>query len=399
MFSPSYPILDIFLKYIIQYSLYKTLLNSLDSVPTMDPLLKDGLQRKFSIIGLILILLLFAGLTYYIISLFLVPPSVEVEEPLDTEETTLPIRETGDEEPLQAILPSPKEELLYVISKTAKEVTVIDTVTDERISRVGLPEEADFAYYNKEDNRLYVSHSEDYLISVVNINNPTVRKIELNEKPGDLVVANGLIYVVMPEIDEIYVIDPLTEIIEKEIESGKQPQRLTMSKDKSRIFVTNRRSETVDIISTSINAKVDFIKINTQIVGVALDPSERYIYVTNDFDSSITVVPLRVQKRLRTIGVGSNPSSVVFSPTNLVAIATNEGDNTVAIISVSQEQVIDYIEVGLSPADVIITSDGKKAYVANSHDGHISVIDVEQKIKLKDIAVGNAPVALLLVEK
>jgi DNA-binding beta-propeller fold protein YncE len=222
----------------------------------MDPLLKQGLQRKFSIIGLIIILLLFAGLTYYIISLFLTPPTIETPPEKESEEGSEPPEEVPLEE--TPVLPvKQKDEFLYVISKAAKEVTVIDTLTDKKINRVSLTKEPDFAYYNKEDKRLYISHSGSYLITVININNPAVRKIELNERPGDLVVVNGLIYVAMPEIDKIYLINPLTEVIEKKIETGKQPQRLALSKDKTRIYCTNKRSETVTVISTSVKAKLE----------------------------------------------------------------------------------------------------------------------------------------------
>ena len=322
--------------------------------------LKFGLQRKFGIFGLFVVILLFAGLTFYVVSLFN-PPSPSEEEvnnsSTNTSKVLLPLAHD--------IIPDANpEEFLVVLSSLAKEVSLIDTATEKIVERITLAHEPDFGFFDKTQGRLYISHSDDYVISVVSIKNRIlVRRIELTEKPGDLVVADGLIYVIIPEKNKVFIIDPLTEAVEKEIVVGKEPQRIAASNDASLLYVSNFRSDEVQIINPSVQAISNSIRINSRPLGLGLSHTERYLVVTNSVESKITIVPIKFPKRTRSVGVEATPSSVAFTPRDQLVLVTNEGSNVVSFVSLSQDKVVDRVEVGISPVDIVISRNGTPQHI------------------------------------
>tara|TARA_Y100000310_G_scaffold68970_2_gene64312 strand:+ start:18925 stop:20010 length:1086 start_codon:yes stop_codon:yes gene_type:complete len=359
----------------------------------MDDDLKFGLQRKFGIFGLLLVMLLFVGLTFYVFTLF--TPLVIVEESNDSV-TNKSLNLTPSAPDI--ILNTDPEELLVVVSSLAKEVVFIDTSTDKIVERIALSYESDFAFFDKTQGRLYIAHSDEYVISVINVKNRLlIRNIELSEKPGDLVVADGLVYIVIPDKEKVFVVDPLTEVVDKEIPVGKEPQRIIASNDASQLFVSNFRSDTVGVINPNVQAVSSSIKINSRPFALGLSRTGRYLAVTNSVESKITIVPLKFPKRTRAVGVETAPSGVAFTPRDQLVLVANEGSNTVSFVSLNQDRVVDSVEVGIAPSNIVISSDGRKAYVANARDDYVSVLDVEGISVVKSILVGDGPIEVFLV--
>lgn len=362
-------------------------------------------QKQLGVLGLILVLACIGLLSYTIISwlstaeksnTLLLPESIPVLEQ-NLQETTPDVVQQPQQLQQQKKL---QQELLSVFLEKSKELVVIDTTDDRIKERFPLLEEPTEVFFHEPDNTFYIAHAKTYFISVFDRRTGTTeKKIELKSRPKGLVVAKGLLYVLLPDISKVLVIDPLTESIEEEIPVNRESERIVLSPREDRILITSKRPEMLTLINPNIRAIADTITLTYAPFGVTVNPTERYYYITNDRDNHISILPLKGSKRERLVPVELKPHSIVITPNDHLALVTNEGSNTVSVISTIQEKVLATFEVGISPTALAVTLDGKKAYIANSRDRTISVLQVESLKKEKEIVVGENPVEVILVRK
>ena len=347
------------------------------------------LQRKFSIIGLILVIFVIAGLTFFIFN-----QSNQEQQPEVQKEQDQPPVNKEENQQEKPIVPT---ETLFVLLREEAAIALIDPTTGKEKSRIDVREKPHFWFVDEVNMIAYVSQPIDYMITVVDlVKEQVIRKIEVNEEPGSVALAKEKLFVLMPGVDEVYIINPLTEVVERELGVGSEPERLLVTRSGSEVFVSESRDAKVSVINPSIEAVVRSYRVENGPFGLAIDRTGRYLYATNAQDNQLTIVPLRQPRNERTLGVGLKPTAVAFTDNSLFAVVANEGDNTISITSVSQEEILATIEVGISPTDIFIDNKGKRAFIANKNDHVVSVIDIEGKRLLQDIVVGKSPVGVFL---
>ena len=103
-----------------------------------------------------------------------------------------------------------------------------------------------------------------------------------------------------------------------EIPTGKEPQSVALSKDKTKAYVANAVDGTVTIHSGAGYAVVRAVRVGTEPWAIAITPNGRFAYVANSSSNTVSVINTTNDQVVRTIyNVGIRPRAIAI---------TNDGD-------------------------------------------------------------------------
>lgn len=239
---------------------------------------------------------------------------------------------------------------------------------------------------NMKGNRLLVANFENDSVSLINLVNRTVVN-ELDLRPGKIdpsetgtpggtfpfavqFKGDDFAYVSVQRDREIVKLaasdDQLT--VARRIEIDGQPNKMTLNKAQSKLFVASDNDDSVLVIDTGTDAVVEKV---------------------------VTVAPERLFKNKKALK-GANPNNVALSPDEQFLFVTNGGTNAVAVIELGAgaydvpeangeaaagshrwqdhihrkdgSAVIGLIPTGWYPSAVATSGDGSMLYVINSKD-------------------------------
>ncbi|HKE55701.1 MAG TPA: cytochrome D1 domain-containing protein, partial [Pyrinomonadaceae bacterium] len=132
--------------------------------------------------------------------------------------------------------------------------------------------------------------------------------------PGEDWVMSGdkkRLYVSMPQVNELAVIDTVTWKVIGNIDAGTLPSRIVLQPDNRYLWIANRGGVTViDTVTLKVAASIQTGSGDHEI-AFADDGSQ--VFVTNKKDGTLSILDGRKLVRIGDIKVGSSPSSVAFS--------------------------------------------------------------------------------------
>lgn len=79
-----------------------------------------------------------------------------------------------------------------------------------------------------------------------------------------------------------------------------------------KVFVTNRKGNSVSVIDVKSNKVVDTISVGNEPIGIAIHPTANRAYTANYSDSTISVIDTVNHKVIDTIKLSGTPDSSYF---------------------------------------------------------------------------------------
>lgn len=147
------------------------------------------------------------------------------------------------------------------------------------------------------------------------------------------------LFVSMPAVDRVAVVDPASFKVQSEIEVGPRPTRL------------------------------------------ALQPDEGYLWILGDDASTtvtaVSVTTLAVAARIR---VGAGHHAIAFSNDSHFAFVTNHDSGTVSIVDIAKLAVTTELATGRAPGAVAFSSAARAAYITDADEGTITAVDPERRV-------------------
>jgi DNA-binding beta-propeller fold protein YncE len=133
----------------------------------------------------------------------------------------------------------------------------------------------------------------------------------------------------------------------------------------------------VDLSTWKIIANIDS---GSKPSRVRLQPDERYLWVGNDADeqSGVTVIDTTTLKVVARLATGKGHHEIDFSKDNQFAFITND-DGTLSIIDIQKLTKIADLKTGTSATSITFSTLGNALYVLNAKDGSITVIDARNR--------------------
>jgi len=201
---------------------------------------------------------------------------------------------------------------------------------------------------------------------------------------------NQYFLLVLNKDPSISVIDPITGI------SGKTNLYATISlkssgadwaktRDNKRLYLTMPRVNQVAVIDTDTFKVVGNIDTGENPVRAALQADGKYLWIGNDGsgdrDGGVTAIDTDSSKAVANIATGKGHHEIVFSADDRYVFVSNRDGGTVTVIDVPQLRKIKDLETGPLPISLAYSPLSRAVYVADAKDGVISVVDsLEHKI-------------------
>jgi YVTN family beta-propeller protein len=277
-------------------------------------------------------------------------------------------------------------------------VSIIDTISCSEIQRLPLDKSFHGIAFSPDDNSLYVSGGRGNKILVYGLSgdlftprNPIIlgpRRAKIF--PCGLAVSSGN--------EELYVANLLESTLTVvNLDTGKPkadisvgsapcewlhrggvllssfPYDVVVSKDGSKLYVSNWGEEIVSVIDRKAQEVSKAIKVGSHPNAMVLSPEGKALYVANANTDDVSIVDTAIDEVIGAISLqpypgapfGSTPNALAISPDGKTLYVANAGNNDVAVIDLLESKIKGLIPVGWYPTALAISPDGKTLYVAN----------------------------------
>jgi YVTN family beta-propeller protein len=241
----------------------------------------------------------------------------------------------------------------YIANFKSNDVTVFEKKTGNTIATIPAGDHPSYLVLTDDSRYLLIGHeSTDGLWFMDTRTNQIIKK--LTQGTGYLCkdTKGKKIYQSQIFTPFVFVIDPETQAIVKQIDVGGRPLGLALTPDQKYIFIANVKYDELDKIDTQTDSLVARIPHVDNARGIAIAPDGRFAFVTNVISSTVTVVDLASAAVVKVIPVGTMPTSVVFRADGKYAYVSCQGNASIFVIDAQTQEIVQSIVVGSNPIDV-----------------------------------------------
>ncbi|HSS98011.1 MAG TPA: beta-propeller fold lactonase family protein, partial [Terriglobales bacterium] len=270
--------------------------------------------------------------------------------------------------------------LVYVTNETSGDLSIIDPIKMEAIATIPLGKRPRGIHASPDRKTIYVA------LSGSPIGGPNVDESKL--PPPDKTA------------DGIGVFDVQQRKLVRLIQSGSDPENFDLSKDGSKIYVSNEDDSKVSVVDVAQGKVTQSFPIGEEPEGVKVSPDGKFVYVTSENTGTISVLDTTSSKLIKTFKVGHRPRSVAFMPDGSHAYVNAENDGGILVIDAVKHEALQTISLGqpgvIKPMSVLLSADAKKLYVSTGRGHKVFVIDTATNQVTGSFEVGERPWGIAL---
>jgi YVTN family beta-propeller protein len=196
------------------------------------------------------------------------------------------------------------------------------------------------------------------------------------------------LYVSMPQVNELAVIDTVTWKVIANIEAGLLPSRLALQPDNRYLWLATGGGVTViDTVTMKLAAS---IQTGSGDHEIAFADDGSLVFITNKNEGTLSILDGRKLVRIRDIKVGSNPSSVAFSTLSKAVYVTNESDGTIVVVAPTSQTIIAWMTAAPGLHGIRLLPDSRFGFAINPQTNKVYVFDLTSNRLLHAVPVGPA---------
>ena len=197
------------------------------------------------------------------------------------------------------------------------------------------------------------------------------------------------VFVSMPRVNQVAVVDTTTWKVVANIDSGVKPARLALQPDEKYLWVANENGVTV--IDTATLKTTKQIATGAGTHEIAFGANNKFAFVTNRDDGTLSIISVAKLKKLKDVKTGAQASSLTFSPLSNALYVGNEADGSVVVIDASSHKLLARIPTAPGLKTVRFAPGARWGFVANTLDSNIYIFDASTNHLVHKQAVGEAP--------
>lgn len=248
---------------------------------------------------------------------------------------------------------------MYAVSSTNNSVYVIDSNSDQLITKITVGSAPTRAKVSPDNASVYVSNSQSDTISVINM------------------ASNAVTATI-----------PLT--------SGSHPTAMAFLTDGSALYVVNSAQNSVSVVDTGTQKLTATFPVGNGPVAIAITPDGTLAYVLNK-DNTVWVIDTLTNTKVTTVSV-TNPTSIVFSKNGSTAYITSAGTTgSLVLLRTKDYTTSKTVTVGSNPDFVTRDTYETLIYVANKSSNNITVINGSDLSIAGTIPIGGSPNAIVSI--
>lgn len=201
------------------------------------------------------------------------------------------IREKSYMSHLGGIIVDRTGQYLYVVAIDEKKVVKVDANTLDSLDSYNTGNGPDGIGISKDNQKVYVTNTEDGTISIINTISKTTSIINTGGKP-ELVHGNhdhSLLYISNFKNDKIHIINTVTDSIIHEINGLDGPEEAVPNNKNDELYVVNFNLAKVYVYEIPSYKKLDN-EYSTGNKPIGIIPVNDKIYVSNYGDNSVSVI-------------------------------------------------------------------------------------------------------------
>lgn len=290
---------------------------------------------------------------------------------------------------------NPNTDRLYVPNFGSNTVSVIDTNTNKAIKNITVGSRPNDVAVIPIDNSIYVANAGSNTVSVIDgvTSNVTTVGIPVGESPSfikaDPNLESRYLFVTNRDSGSVSVISGETQKKIGDITVGRGPFGLDINTLTKKIYVANTVSGTISVIDyfvdgggTFRNNTITEIPVGGIPSDVAVDPTTNTIYVTvtrNAYPNYISVIDGSSNNVIQNLTVGFNPESIDINPYNKLMIVTHRVTNNLTFIDAQNNSIIESVNLNTRPRHIAMNPESNIAYISNDLANKVYLINQTTK--------------------
>jgi YVTN family beta-propeller protein len=198
--------------------------------------------------------------------------------------------------------------------------------------------------------------------------------------------------------DAIGVVDVAQRKMTGKISAGSDPEEFSLSKDGTRLYVSNEDVKTASVINIATGKVEHIVAVSQEPEGVATAPDGKRFYVTCEAGGDVYAVETAGYTVVGHFKVNVRPRTMDFLPNADLGFVPSESTGELNVIDTTGLKVAKVIALppGSRPMSVKVSLDGRRVYVSNGRAGTVSVLDSRTYELLNTIKVGTRPWGIAL---
>jgi YVTN family beta-propeller protein len=202
------------------------------------------------------------------------------------------------------------------------------------------------------------------------------------------------LYVSMPSVNQVAVIDIPTWQVITNIDAGVKPTRLALQHDGKYLWVGNEGINAVEsgitVIDTVAPKIAAQIKTGMGPHEIVFNDDDSSAFITSKQDGTLSVIDVRKLVVVKKIKVGALPAAIAFSSVSKTAYIANEGDGTIVAIDGLRHEVVARIATEPGLRAIGIPPDGRFGFALNSSKSTVYIFDLSSNRVAHAVPVGPA---------
>jgi DNA-binding beta-propeller fold protein YncE len=214
----------------------------------------------------------------------------------------------------------------------------------------------------------------------------------LLKSPGEdwvLTTDRMKLFVSMPVINQIAVVDTSTWKVMANLDAGISPARLALQPDEKYLWVANETG--VAVIDTLALKVAKHIATGVGHHEVAFGEDNKFAFVTNREDGTLSIVDVAKLRKSKDVKTGGPASSLAFSPLSKALYVVNEVDGNIAVIDSTSHNLVANIAAKRGLKTVRFAPDGRWGFIPNPADSVVYIFDASTNRLVHEQAVGATP--------
>jgi len=216
--------------------------------------------------------------------------------------------------------------------------------------------------------------------------------------PGEDWILSGnqkRLYVSMPLVNQVAVVDTVTWKVIANIDAGTTPARLALQHDERYLWVGNNSQEPQSSGVTVIDT--NSLKVTAQIITgaghheIGFTENDRYAFITNKLSGTLSFIDVRKLAKIKDVNIGDRPTALAFSSLSKMLYIANEGDGEVVAVDGLRHTVVTRIKVQPGLHTLRFMPGDRYGFVANIATDTVSIFDVSDNKLLHHVPVGRGP--------
>lgn len=203
--------------------------------------------------------------------------------------------------------------------------------------------------------------------------------IPLPSNGADWVLSKNrdFLYVTMPDVSSVAVIDTTTSKLVKTLNTGlnSTPRRIVLQPDGLQVLVGLDGNSGIAVLDTETNQIARTIPVGRGLHNIAFTSNNNFAYATNSSDNTVTAIDLKKREKIADIPVEGTPSAISYGTASGLVYVAAVNSTVVSAIDPEKQEIVATIPVKRGITALRFEPDGRFALAVNQIENSLAVID------------------------